>query len=955
MLDTSAPPIVPQRTSARTSPGGPKDRRRRSLPTTSHRNDRRRDSNRINVKPASTEVISSLIETLSAISTPAEHHFDSLPNISASHSTPVSPRPWQSDFPTITTPIDNDMQGSQRISVPKRPHGIDAAYLLHPDRPSLRGSSPKHSPVKTTFNGSAGAPQDPYDLGGMYSIGNVSIESKPGQSTISVDSTGSETRKKSKGIRSIRSIKSLKFMNSRDSLRSGDEKVIQKPKDDRDNNRQRIVITETPPSSPPPNQSIVSKGVVRNDSAVDVPNVPDRTSSVRSVSTPKRLYWNAADVTGESDKPDVSNRTPSQEFIPMRDSSKRQSAVGSLSQRNRSSRVSDRSSTQEPISTEVDCTASLVTSGKTADVSGSEGQVEPNNLLDHPEDLVTRRIKELKDRKLQRERLSFDASPSLESPSAFFSAPQTPDPNRSPCPLPAIQQANVYPFPEIESKSTITEADGKPSEASAETSAPSPAIAQRSKRNSLIGGKAVGSRPVARRDPPSQESKRRSFSLPQRSNSRLLKRLSRPPSPSAGERHSRTFSNLSMQEKRGTFYPFEDDGDSIDDAVEDYISSPRLSQRINHPQTGRVISFSEVGDPEGSAVFCCVGMGLTRFLTAFYDELASTLKLRLITPDRPGVGGSETHADGLDTPLGWPDDVRAICAHLRITKFSILAHSAGAIYALATALRMSQHIRCRVHLLAPWIPPSQMSVIGAQQDPLPASSLPYSQRILRALPTTFLRAANSSFLSTTSASVTTSLTKSPRRTKQRSERAETVAQNGSEGAAQSSYNALNVPKLGKSDIDSDQMKENKPPNMSNGADDNLASRLMDEKKRSSSYESRLTDAIWSAATTSANPAVDLLVCLERRQPIGFRYVDITRAVVIHHGSKDTRVPVENVKWLGNMMRRCEVRVLDGQGHGLMANAGVMGNVLMEMAQEWDDWNRVVKGKRGFEKRGSHAV
>ena len=47
-------------------------------------------------------------------------------------------------------------------------------------------------------------------------------------------------------------------------------------------------------------------------------------------------------------------------------------------------------------------------------------------------------------------------------------------------------------------------------------------------------------------------------------------------------------------------------------------------------------------------------MGLTRYITAFYDELAKSLKLRLITPDRPGIGESEPQADGADTPLGWP-------------------------------------------------------------------------------------------------------------------------------------------------------------------------------------------------------------------------------------------------------------------------------------------------------------
>lgn len=92
--------------------------------------------------------------------------------------------------------------------------------------------------------------------------------------------------------------------------------------------------------------------------------------------------------------------------------------------------------------------------------------------------------------------------------------------------------------------------------------------------------------------------------------------------------------------------------DSIDIDVEGYLNSPRLSQRIRHPQTGRIIFFSEVGDPQGFAVFVCVGMGLTRYVMAFYDQLALTLKLRLITPDRPGIGGSQVDPNG--TPLSWP-------------------------------------------------------------------------------------------------------------------------------------------------------------------------------------------------------------------------------------------------------------------------------------------------------------
>ncbi|APA06338.1 hypothetical protein sscle_01g011080 [Sclerotinia sclerotiorum 1980 UF-70] len=393
--------------------------------------------------------------------------------------------------------------------------------------------------------------------------------------------------------------------------------------------------------------------------------------------------------------------------------------------------------------------------------------------------------------------------------------------------------------------------------------------------------------------------------------------------------------------------------DSIDDAVTAYLASPRLSQKIRHPQSGRTISFSEVGDPEGSVVFCCVGMGLTRYITAFYDELALALKLRLVTPDRPGVGQSEPYTDGTATPLSWPDDVYAICQALRITKFSILAHSAGAIYALATALRMPQHIRGRIHLLAPWIPPSQLTTFGTQTVSPPANSIPTSQRILRALPTTILKVANSSFMSATSSSVTSSLPKQKRnKRKSTSTPRDTPTPSG--------RNNVLTPGLDKENQKFDPSKrpefmaaESMEEAAGNPNDPNhdaailaVAASTLADKERQMTYDTRLTHAIWDLATIGANPAVDLLVCLERRHTIGFRYVDITRSTVIHHGSKDTRVPVENVRWLGKTMKRCEVRVLEGEGHGLMASATVMGGVLMEIAREWEDWIEITGSTRG---------
>jgi pimeloyl-ACP methyl ester carboxylesterase len=403
--------------------------------------------------------------------------------------------------------------------------------------------------------------------------------------------------------------------------------------------------------------------------------------------------------------------------------------------------------------------------------------------------------------------------------------------------------------------------------------------------------------------------------------------------------------------------------DSIDIEVDTYLNSPRLSQRIRHPQTGRVISFSDVGDPNGFAVFVCVGMGLTRYVMAFYDQLAATLKLRLITPDRPGIGGSQVDPHG--TPLSWPgkeehlssegifitnmltDDVLVICQALKITKFSMLAHSAGAVYALATSLRMPQHIRGRVHLLAPWIPPSQMAPIGISQDSPPTQQLPRSQRFLRALPPSFLKVANSTFLSATSASLQRTGPKNPPKTKRKSSFPQIVPVEASHPSIQDQHRKsmmLMDQVLPNASSLSLAAKHPSDPNH-NQASQRLKDELsLAERDRQRAFDERLTFAIWDRATAHANPATDLIVCLETRQTIGFRYEDINRPVVIHHGSKDSRVPVANVRWLGKLMRKCEVRILEGEQHGLMASAQVMGNVLTEMASEWEDWSNVVQGK-----------
>ena len=875
--DPALAPAIPPRTSART-PG--KWRRQRSLPDTSSTSTVVRCSpNNVTIKPASPEVITSLICSLGAISNLTESRFGTSADI---HLKPISPLPHHSDFlspshfkkerfrprPTSPSEIAFGME-----------HGLNDCSYLAPRTTSPAPTSMRSSRSYQDLRPHSGL-RHTADSDETCSIGQISIEPAPWQSStslVSVRSGHTEQHRIGLGIR-----RSKSPLRNQTGLERQLNEHIDKAKD----------IGPTSPQAS-------SLGITAN--AGQHPN-------------------------GLTGSPTVGNG----HIIPSRESSLRHSFAASLSHRKRRSRRSDDSSTAA-ISPSID-----------------EHNLPPKSespkerIVDNMDDEVTRRIKELKDQKRLR-----DISLTVTTPDLM---PPSPQMSRSPSPLRLLHDPNrslnsTTTGPETLNKTT----DETKRVTTNENSAPSPAVVQRvdrkAKRNS-VSGKPFPINPITAARP-SEPSRTQSTPI-QRSNSKLLRRLSRPTSPATAEKHRRTFSGFMAEPLSPIETP--ERMDPIDVAVTDYLSAPRLTQVTAYADTGRVISFSEVGDPEGSVVFCCVGMGLTRHITAFYDDLAKTLKLRLITPDRPGVGGSEMHADGLGTPLSWPDDVVAICQKLKITKFSLLAHSAGAIYALATALRLPQHIRGRIHLLAPWIPPSQMSGIGTQQESLPVSALPLSQRLLQSLPTTLLKAANSNYLRTTSASITTSLPTSPSRSKQKSMSAESPAPYA-RSKTPNEKEPLKNPKTRHTTICQDP-----PPRIATSLDDSDSNASfvkptgLSEKERRSTYDSRLTGAIWDASTTGANPAVDLLVCLERKQPIGFRYVDITRSVIIHHGSKDTRVPIENVKWLGKMMRRCEVRVLEGEGHGLMASAVVMSNILMEIAREWEDWISVVKGKGNTNRR-----
>lgn len=135
------------------------------------------------------------------------------------------------------------------------------------------------------------------------------------------------------------------------------------------------------------------------------------------------------------------------------------------------------------------------------------------------------------------------------------------------------------------------------------------------------------------------------------------------------------------------------------------LHSPRLTRilYLPGPSLPFQVSYADVGHPDGHPVIVFLGLGCVRYLVALFDELATALRLRLICLDRWGIGKTTDVPTNQHGFQEWAKVVDALVDHLRLQRFSLLAHSAGAPYALATSLRCASRIAGSIHLLSPWV------------------------------------------------------------------------------------------------------------------------------------------------------------------------------------------------------------------------------------------------------------
>jgi pimeloyl-ACP methyl ester carboxylesterase len=116
---------------------------------------------------------------------------------------------------------------------------------------------------------------------------------------------------------------------------------------------------------------------------------------------------------------------------------------------------------------------------------------------------------------------------------------------------------------------------------------------------------------------------------------------------------------------------------------------------------GRTLAYAEFGGRDGLPVLYFHGSPSSRLEPLLVgDQTWKSLGLRIIAPDRPGIGGSSFQPNrGFSD---WPKDVLALADSLGLDQFSILGNSGGGMYVAVCAAKIPQRLRRAVIVSGGW-------------------------------------------------------------------------------------------------------------------------------------------------------------------------------------------------------------------------------------------------------------
>ena len=106
---------------------------------------------------------------------------------------------------------------------------------------------------------------------------------------------------------------------------------------------------------------------------------------------------------------------------------------------------------------------------------------------------------------------------------------------------------------------------------------------------------------------------------------------------------------------------------------------------------GGHIAYDEYGDLSGEPVLFFHGWPSSRSMARLAHDAARKLRVRLISPDRPGINGSSFKAER--KLVEWPQVVAALTRHVGLDRYRVLAISGGGPYAFITGWAFPEQVQ----------------------------------------------------------------------------------------------------------------------------------------------------------------------------------------------------------------------------------------------------------------------
>ncbi|KAI9318625.1 Alpha/Beta hydrolase protein [Dichotomocladium elegans] len=354
----------------------------------------------------------------------------------------------------------------------------------------------------------------------------------------------------------------------------------------------------------------------------------------------------------------------------------------------------------------------------------------------------------------------------------------------------------------------------------------------------------------------------------------------------------------------------------------DILRDPRVHQTFQYSGTpgGRLkplrVGFAEYGPLGGHPAFVIGGHGCSRLVGVMFEDMARRHHLRMIWPERPGYGLSEECSAQEMSVLGWAEVLIQLADHLGIRRFSIIAQSVGAAFAMAVTHKYPGRVVGPLFLISPWV------------STYAANTFKWSRRLPAMLVTRTVSLAMD---------VMWMLNKNTKDTPGLPDEGDSMSNPASPRPSEASQSATFSDAL----LLSMTLQEE---------DDLLASFDGDEldlptdfpphrplrhavRPRHMSLYFAMNKLRMSEPYTQGQ-VLDVLVALEKYHPFGFNYSEITTAVTAVWGDKDGLIPIQAVEVLAKSLRDVRFKILEGEGHDLVWKEGVMEWAIRGIAERW---------------------